>query len=146
MPLFGTERRQLTSDELSAKAQVRIALIELKKMEDDLASDVENYIRDLKIKARSVKLAIKARELAQKKLEVEQIKAKAGRSSTFQIVTFQSDLFTAKYNELETKVSYLDALNDFDKFLGTTLDTWKIDFKTQRQGAKKSITEVHSDR
>lgn len=145
-PLFGTERRQLTSSELSAKAQVRIALIQLKKMEEDLVSEVEDSIRDLEIKARSVKLAVKARELAQKKLEVEQIKAKAGRSSTFQIVTFQSDLFNAKYNELETKITYLNALNSFDQFLGTTLDTWKIDFKTQREGAEKSITEVQSDR
>ena len=145
-PLFGTERRELTSEELSAKAQVRIALIELKKMEEDLASEVEDTIRDLEIKARSVKLATKARELAQKKLEVEQVKAKAGRSSTFQIVTFQSDLFNAKYNELETKITYLNALNDFDKYLGTTLDTWKIDFKTQREGAEKSVTEVQSDR
>ena len=145
-PLFGTDRRQLTSDELSAKAQVRIALIELRKMEEDLVSDVEDSIRDLQIKARSVKLAVKARELAQKKLEVEQIKAKAGRSSTFQLVSFQSDLFNAKYNELETKITYLNALNDYDRFLGTTLDTWKIDFKTQREGAEKSITEVKSDR
>ena len=145
-PLFGTERRELTSGELSAKAQLRIALIELKKKEEDIISDVEDSIRDLKIKARSVKLATKARNLAQKKLEVEQIKAKAGRSSTFQIVTFQSDLYNAKNNELETKITYLNALNDFDKYLGTTLDTWKIDFKTQRKGAKESITEVQSAR
>ena len=84
--------------------------------------------------------------MAQKKLEVEQIKAKTGRSSTFQIVTFQSDFFNAKNNELEAKITYLNALSEFDKYLGTTLDTWKIDFKPQREGAEKSITEVQSDR
>lgn len=145
-PIFGTERRQLTSTELSARSAVRIAMINLKKAEDDIASEVADKIRDLKIKAKSAKLAVRARKLSEQKLQVEQAKLKAGRSSTFQVVTFQSDLFEARNSELSSKINYLNALTDFDQYLGTTLDTWKIDFKTQRKGAAESITEVQSDR
>lgn len=141
-PLFGTDRRGLTSTELSAKSELRIAQIQLKKAEDDMISDVADKIRDLKIKSKAVALAERARKLSEQKLQVEQTKLKAGRSSTFQIVTFQSDLFDARNSELTAKIDYLNALNSFDQYLGTTLDTWKIEFKTERPEAEKSVAEV----
>lgn len=141
-PLFGADRRALTSAEISAKSQVRIAQIELKKTEEDIASDVADSIRDIKVKAKSVKLAVRARELAEKKLAVEEEKRKVGRSSAFQIVTFQNDLSSAKDSELTAKIDYLNALNTFDQYLGTTLGTWKIDFKTERKEAEEGLEKV----
>jgi len=141
-PLFGTDRRTLTSEALSARSAVRINQIELKKMEEDMASDVADSIRDIMVKAKSVKLAERARSLAEQKLQVEQEKRKAGRSTAFQIVTFQSDLSNAKNSELAAKIEYLNALTTFDQYLGTTLDTWKIDFKTERKEAEEDIRKV----
>ena len=74
-----------------------------------------------------VNLARQARELSGKKLEVERGKLRAGRSSNFQIVTFQNDLAKAQYNELNAVINYMNAQTSLDKTLGTTLATWKVE-------------------
>jgi len=62
-----------------------------------------------------------------------------GRTTNFQLVTFQNDLVNAQNNELNAKIAYLNALSGLDQIIGTTLDTWKIEFKTERTDVEKEL-------
>ncbi len=143
IPLYGSERRNLTRAVLGAKRDLRVAEIQLEKQKDDIASDVADKIRDIDIIEQTVELARRARILAQGKLNIEQSKMQYGKSSTFELVTFQDHLFMARIDELSRHIEYLNALNGLDQYLGTTLETWQIEFKDQRSKAEKEIREVN---
>lgn len=83
-------------------------------------------------KLRQVELARQARELSERKLTIEKEKLLDGRSSNFQLVTFQNDLVSAQNNELNATIAYLNALASLDKTLETTLETWKIEIGNDR--------------
>ncbi|MDE9484352.1 TolC family protein, partial [Xenorhabdus bovienii] len=69
---------------------------------------------------------IKASSLSQKKLEIEQEKLQAGRSSNFQVLSFETDLRNAENARLNTLIQYLNAQAELDQILGTTLESWEI--------------------
>ncbi|MCP4343291.1 MAG: TolC family protein [Desulfobulbaceae bacterium] len=142
-PLFGAERRNLSSETLSAKSRVRSAQIELKKNERDAGADVSEQLQDIKTQKRTLELSTIARTLAEKKFEVEKEKLKAGLSSTFQVISFHDDLFKAQLSELRATISYLNSLTNFDQYLGTALDTWGIEFKHYRAEAEEEIGKVN---
>ena len=71
-------------------------------------------------------VASPASSLAARTLEAETTKLRAGRSSNFQVVTFQDQLRVAENAALTALVGYLDALVTLDQQLGTTIDTWQI--------------------
>jgi outer membrane protein TolC len=111
-----------------AETNLKKARLELVEQKENIEIEVLDAVRDVEAKLRQVELARQARELSERKLDIEQEKLKAGRSSNFQLVTFQNDLVRAQNNELNAKINYLNALTTLDKVLGTTLDTWKIVF------------------
>ncbi|MBF0099367.1 MAG: TolC family protein [Desulfobacterales bacterium] len=120
----------LTQDErnyLSAKIELKKATMMLTKMERDLEIAVQNAIRDVETNYRQMELAKQARELSEKKLEVENEKLRVGRTSNFQVVSYQNDLSSSQVSELTAVINYLNALTTLDETLGTTLLTWKIE-------------------
>ncbi len=130
IPLFGDLTRK--QNVVDAKVSLRQYEIDHRELQEDIAITIQDAIRDIKMKLIQVRLAQQARELSEKKLEVEQEKLNLGRTTNFQIVTFQNDLVSAQISELDAKIAYLNALTQLDRELGTTLDTWKVEFKTER--------------
>ena len=49
-----------------------------------------------------------------------------GRSSNFQIISFESDLRAAEEANLNARISYLDARARRDVLLGVLLENWEI--------------------
>ena len=78
------------------------------------------------MKLRQVKLAQESRRLYERKLEVEMEKLRTGRSTNFQVVASQNDLFFAQNFELTSVVSYATARTALDRILGVTLEKWGI--------------------
>lgn len=111
---------------ISAKVGLDKAGIQLVKLRDTIEIEVQDALRDLEIKLRQVKLSQRSRTLSEKKLAIENEKLKAGRTSNFQIVSFQNDLKVAQNNEQLAVINYLNALTGFDVTLGVTLDKWQI--------------------
>ena len=54
----------------------------------------------------------------------------AGRSSNFQIISFESDLRAAEEANLSAKISYLDARSQLDVLLGVMLESWEISLES----------------
>ncbi|MDH3998266.1 MAG: TolC family protein [Desulfuromonadales bacterium] len=118
---------------LNAKTSQQQLDLSLTKLKDDIEIEVEDVLRDADMKMRQVKLAQLARELSEKKVEIETEKLKMGRSTNFQLVSFQNDLVNAQNNELNSIISYLNALTDIERTLGITLDRWGVAL-VERQG------------
>lgn len=97
---------------------------------EDLAAAVEAQIQDAVQTAestwRQLEAARRARDLAERALELQQEKLRVGRASNFEVLSFQSDLRAADSQELSARIAYLNALTALDQQIGSTLETWRI--------------------
>lgn len=139
IPVYGQTRMSRQSQLLSARSNLFKAQNSLRQTNENLQIDVDNRLRDLHIKKEQVTLSREALRLSRLQLENEQEKLKYGRSSNFQVVSYQLDLANAENTLLTAEVDYLNSLVSLDQTLGTTLDTWRIAFKTQRKAAQKKV-------
>ena len=119
--------------DLSIRQPFIAAEIALKKKENELGRqresieiEVQDAVRTAEMKYRQIRLATQARVLSQKKVEVETEKLKAGRSTNFQLVSYQNDLVTAQNAELTAIITYLNAITTLESKLGITLERWGI--------------------
>lgn len=123
---------------LGAKTEMEKAALAFEKLKLDIEISVQNAVRNVDSNYRSLLSAKQARELAEKKLGIEQEKLGAGRTTNFQLVSFQRDLQTAQLNELTAMTTYLNSLTSLDDTLGTTLLTWNIDVRREDDQIQKS--------
>jgi outer membrane protein TolC len=130
--------RDLTIEQtyLSNKIALEQSRLDLKKAELTIEINLKNALRDVDMKLKQMNKARQARELAQKKYEVENDKYKAGRSTNFQLVSYQNDLVTAEQNEVSNLIDYLNSLTALDAALGTTLRTWNIEISKDTDKVK----------
>ncbi|WP_159996955.1 TolC family protein [Roseomonas sp. 18066] len=123
IPIGFPSREQL---EVNAGVALRQSELAADQARDNVRIQVENAVRGIEAQRRQAELARRARELAQQQLEAELLRLQAGRSSNFQVVSFQGALQQAESTELGAVIAYLNALTTMDQVLGTTLDTWRI--------------------
>ena len=131
----------MTSDMRSyygAKNDLEKANLAFEKMKLDIEIEVQNALRNIDSRYRSLKSATLSRELAEKKLQIEKEKMSAGRTTNFQFVSFQRDLQNAQNSESDAMTNYLNSLTSLDMTLGTTLATWKIDISREDDRIKQT--------
>lgn len=126
---------------VSAKVAWEKARINLKKLTADIGIDVQNKLRDIDVNYRSYILSKKGRELAEKKLAIEQEKLKLGRTTNFQLVSFQNDVRNQRTTELQALITYLNSLTALDQSLGIILNRWNIAVKREDVDVKLPETE-----
>lgn len=119
--------------DLSIQQGLISAEISLKKLENSMALqresieiEVQDALRSAEMNLRQIKLATLSRTLTEQKVDIETEKLKAGRSTNFQLVSFQNDLVNARNSELGAIITYLNALTALDRTLGITLDRWGV--------------------
>ena len=113
--------------ELQAAAVLKQANLQLETLRASIEQMIQDGVRNIDILWRQYLLARKARDLAARNVDLDLIKLRSGRSSTFQVRQSQDDLLNAQNSELTARVSYVNALVDMDEQLGLTLDTWQIE-------------------
>jgi len=116
---------------LGAKNSLEKAKLSFDKLKADIEINVQSAIRNVDSNYRSLLSARQAKELAERKLNIEREKLGAGRTTNFQLVSFQKDVQTAQINESSALTSYLNSLTSLDDTLGTTLATWQISVKAE---------------
>jgi len=112
--------------EVRAQVNVENQSVQLAEARQALELEVSNAVRDLETRWRQYEIAQRARALSQRKLEVEREKLQSGRSSNFQVLSFEADLRTAENASLDALIAYLNAQSSLDNTLGTTLESWGI--------------------
>lgn len=112
--------------EVHARVNVENQEILLADARQVLERDVNNVVRDLGTRWRQYEIAQRASELSKRKLDIEREKLSAGRSSNFQVLSFEGDLRNAENARLNALIAYLNAQTQLDLTLGMTLESWDI--------------------
>jgi len=123
IPIGDMSRQQ---GEVRAQVDVRSQVLRLKEARQLLEQSVGDAVRDVGTRWRQYEIAQRARDLSLKKLDFERQKLKVGRSSNFQVLSFESDLRNAESARLNVLLSYLNAQTQLDLQLGMTLESWQI--------------------
>ncbi len=91
-----------------------------------LEQNVIDAVRDLGTRWRQYQIAQRATALSRRKLEIEREKLRVGRSSNFQVLSFETDLRNVENTQLNALISFLNAQTQLDLIVGMTLDSWEI--------------------
>ncbi len=116
---------------LIAKNEVEKGEWSLKKKRSDIEIEMQNAIREVEMKYKALELAREARKLSEQKLDIENVKLKLGRTTNFQLVSFQNDLKSRQDAELLAITAYLGAIDTLDSKLGVTLNRWGITIRKE---------------
>ncbi|MCR4321756.1 MAG: TolC family protein [Candidatus Brocadiaceae bacterium] len=118
--------RSARSEYNKSKLTKQQAGLNVKKKELDIVVEVRKSVRQVMTNIERVNATRKARELAQKRLEVEEKKYRVGRSTSLEILRAQEDLATAEGNEAKAIIDYEISLGNLEKAKGTILDAYDI--------------------
>lgn len=91
-----------------------------------LEQRIRDAVRNVQTRWRQLELSRKASELSVLKLNTEREKLRVGRSSNFQVLSFESDLRNAQNARVNAEIAYLNALTDLDERMGNVLETWSV--------------------
>jgi outer membrane protein TolC len=125
---FSLPLNTVFSRALAAQARVNVeeAAIRLAEKEQQVFLEVRNAAREVETNAKRVEAYAAARTLAEKTLEAEERKAKAGLSTNYLVLLNQRDLANAQTNELRARIDYVLSLARLDKATGTSLEKRNI--------------------
>jgi outer membrane protein TolC len=116
----------LAQAEVQAATALRTQEVTLDDLRQQIEAEVRDAVQGVELTWRRVEAARQARDLAAQTLDLEREKLRAGRTSNFEVLAFETSLRAADSQALEAEISYLNAITQLDQQLGTTLDTWKI--------------------
>lgn len=116
----------LKQQEVQASVGLRQSELLLEQLRAQVDQQLRDGVRTVDATWRQYALSRQVRELSERTLAGEMAKLRAGRSSNFQVVSFQDQLRAAESGELAALVAYLDALVLLDLSVGATIDTWGI--------------------
>lgn len=123
IPIGDLNRRQGI---VHAQVEVENQEIFYAEVRQALEQSVINAVRDIGTRWRQHQIAQRTLELSRKKLDIEKQKLQVGRSSNFQVLSYEADLRNAESITLNSLITYLNAETQLDQILGTTLDSWDI--------------------
>ena len=112
--------------EVRARVNVEDQEIRITDARQALERSVNDVVRDLGTRWRQYEISKRAVELSRRKIEIEREKLSAGRSTNFQVLSFETDLRNAENAQLNALIAYLNAQTQLDLTLGMTLESWEI--------------------
>jgi outer membrane protein TolC len=112
--------------EVHARVDVENQEIIIADARQQLERSVNDVVRDLGTRWRQYEISQRAVELSRRKIEIEREKLSAGRSTNFQVLSFETDLRNAENSRLNALIAYLNAQTQLDLTLGMTLESWEI--------------------
>lgn len=127
--LWGEDQLERKRKLLTAQVNKRKSRLELKRAKTDLQTKVANAVRNVKMRWKMIALAKKNTELKALQLENENTKLMVGRTTNFEVVSYQNQLVQAQLAETSKQILYVKALLSLDQILGTTMETWQVKFK-----------------
>jgi outer membrane protein TolC len=113
--------REARSNYSRAKLEARQSVLNRNKIEQEIVVEVRTAVREIKKNVESIKATEKARELAQARLEAEEMKFKVGRTTSLEVLRAQDNLTSAEGKAVEVLVDYQISLGDLDAVQGTIL-------------------------
>jgi outer membrane protein TolC len=109
-----------------ASVEVESQEIRLKGVRQTVEQRVRDAVRNVQTRWRQLELSNKAQAFSLLKLDAEKEKLRTGRSSNFQVLSFENDLRNAENAKVSAEIAYLNALTDLDERMGRTLMVWGV--------------------
>ena len=100
--------------------------VRLRQIEQTIEVQVRSAVRSVETNVESVKLATLASSLSLKQYELEKARFDAGLSTSYRVLQAQTDLDTARVNELQAKVTLHTALAALHRIEGSSLQRYSI--------------------
>jgi len=125
IPVLNTSAR---ADLAQARLNLKQSLLQLKKIESTIYSEVKQIVMDLGTNLKIVEANRISKELAEQKLAAEQKKLAVGLSTNYLVLQYQRDFANALIAELKSLIDYNLALSRVNKVLGVTLEKNNIEF------------------
>lgn len=105
-----------------AELEARQALLDIKKLEQEILVEIDNSIQALESNRQRIDATKIAKQLAEEALRAEELKFKEGLSTSHDVLTFQEDLATARAREISAVIDYNKSLVEFSRVKGTLLE------------------------
>lgn len=114
----------------AAESRARLALeqslTQIKNQEKQIFLEVRNAVRMVNSDYKRVQAYEVARDLAERKLEVEEKKLRVGMTTNYIVLQHQRDLANARSNLLRAALDYVLSLAQLDRAMGITLEKKNI--------------------
>jgi outer membrane protein TolC len=127
---LGLPRDRLRRDYTAAAREVAKAKLDIKETRLSVLQEVRNRVNDVQRSLRQIQLAQQSRELALQKYKIERVRLELGRSTNFQVLSYQRDLTAASDQEHQAIATYLKSLARLDEVVGQALNTWNVKVQT----------------
>ncbi len=120
-----TNRTALAENRIATE-RIKRSEITLRQLEQLIAVQLDNASRRITMGWKGLQLARESSALAIKSLASEQKRFEAGASSTFIILSMQTDLMNARLRQLSAENNYRKAIVDYRRIMGCTLTDMNI--------------------
>jgi len=125
IPVLNTSAR---ADMAQARLNLKQSVLQLKKIESTIYSEVKQIVMDLGTNLKIVEANRISKQLAEQKLSAEQKKLAVGLSTNYLVLQYQRDFSNALIAELKSLIDYNLALSRVNKVLGSTLEKHHVEF------------------
>lgn len=136
------KNRAAQAENARALLEQRQSETRLQQLQNSVVVEVRNAQIALEQNQARLEAAQKSRELAEQTLDAEQKKYQLGASTIFFVIQAQRDLAQARSGEVRAQTELLKARVEFDRALGRTLETNKIDLAEAQSGQVSRDTRI----
>jgi outer membrane protein TolC len=119
--------RQARANYNMARLEAEQALLDLKRLEQDIVVEIETTIDRVRTNLKRVEATRVATRLATESLKAEESKLTAGKSTSFLVLQAQAQLAAARSAEIRAMADYAQSLVNLSKAEGTTLRRYGIE-------------------
>jgi len=119
----------IKQDIINAQVALDKQKIEYHKQKRDLIIAVIDKRNTVISNRKQLGIDLQALKLNRQNVHYAELRKKAGRISTFELLNNQDDLTVAQQLVITDTINYLNAVKEFNKMLGLTLDRWNITIK-----------------
>ncbi|WAH57366.1 TolC family protein [Pseudomonas silvicola] len=116
----------LRQAEVRARTDLDNQELQAQEAGQTLEKNIISNLQTIQTRWRQVQISQRGKDLTARKLDIERKKLNAGRSSNFEVISYEADLRNAESTHLNAIIAYLDAQTQLDLALGTTLESWDI--------------------
>lgn len=116
-------------EDVNAQVIQRIKKIETYEMDQKLSQDILEGIYTINTRWKQYEIAKHAYDLTLRKVNIEREKLLVGRSTNFQVISYENDLRNAGNSRLNASINYQNSLTEMDELTGTTLQSWGVNLK-----------------
>jgi outer membrane protein TolC len=114
----------------SNKAMLEQIVLQLKQLEQNIMVQIDNAVKVAQSDYESVEATREARVYAEAALDAEEKTYAVGKATTFEVLTYQNNLTTARGQEIRALANYEEALANLAAQEGTTLERNRISIDT----------------